>query len=359
MDISVVIPTLNEKKSLEILLPELIQVLEKSNFLFEIIVVDDRSGDGTDGYLRQLKDARIHFMIRKGAKGLASAIVDGASWAKSDLIGVMDGDGQHSPEDFLKMLLEFKSNDLDLIVGSRNLTYEAKKLTLTKSRLQLSLVANAIARFILKRNISDPMSGFFIVKRQYIDQYGFILYKDGFKILFDLLFQVRNNVLKIHEIQIDFRERLYGNSKLNLDIFIEFLVDVLSKFIGGFVSHRFIKFSIVGGTGIFVHLASLYIGLTLGVEFFNAQAIAIGISLSINYLFNNLFTFNDEILRGFNLCKGYIKYLSVNVIGAIANVGVASALYGQQGSLFAALAGILVGTTFNYVFSKFFVWNRV
>jgi dolichol-phosphate mannosyltransferase len=357
MDLSVVIPVLNEKKSLEVLLPEILQVLKGANVVFEVIVVDDSSQDGTVEYLRHLKDGRIHFMIRRGATGLASAVVDGASWAKANTIAVMDGDGQHTANDLLNMFHQFKAESLDLVIGARALT-ESENLALTKGRLHLSLLANSIAAHLLRRSISDPMSGFFIAKRQYFDEYGFILYKDGFKILFDLLYQIRNQDLKFQEIAIHFKKRQFGESKLNLDIFISFLVDVISKITRGVLSQRFIKFSIVGGSGILVHIASLYTALGFGVTFPNAQIIAIAVSLSGNYLLNNLFTFRDETLHGLTLLRGYVKYIAVNIIGAVANVGAATALYGQEGALPSAIAGILVGTTFNYILSKFFVWNR-
>ncbi len=141
---------------------------------------------------------------------------------------------------------------------------------------------------------------------------------------------------------------------------LDFLGLVLAKFTNDAVSLRFLLFAMVGGTGLVVHLATLFISLELfGEPFAKAQAAGAVVAMTSNFLLNNFLTYRDQRLKGFALLRGLIAFYIVCSVGLLANVGVAFSVYDQEPIWWlAGAAGALMGVVWNYAMSGLFVWRK-
>jgi dolichol-phosphate mannosyltransferase len=222
MNISIIIPTLNEEKNI-FKLYELIKKKFKCNS-YEIIYVDDDSDDQTQSKILSLKKLKknVKYIFRK-EKNLSTAFLDGVKISKGKYIVLMDADLQHSPDDINKLYSEIKKSNLDFVIGSRFLSQSSNYSKSLKSiiRLFLSKIFIGMINILFGLNVSDPLAGFFICKKKSLKN-NKLLYKRGFKILLDYLV-VNKNKLKVKDIPIKVNKRLYGSSKLNIKIFLLFL----------------------------------------------------------------------------------------------------------------------------------------
>ena len=353
--LSIVIPTFNERDNVALLIASVEAVL--ADMPWEIIFVDDDSPDGTVEAARKLaaSDTRIRCIQRIGRRGLSTAVIEGCLASSATFLAVMDGDLQH-PASVLKQLYDkLRGEDLDLVVASR--FADGSDIGDFSSRRQMiSRAANALAHALTRVELSDPMSGFFVMRRDVFLAAVRGLSGQGFKILLDIL--ASSPVpLKLGEVPFSFGKRLHGTSKLDSSVFWDHLTLLLDKTVGRFVPVRFVMFSIVGALGVFVHFAVLSIAL-MQFAFVWAQGIATGTTIVANFLINNVFTFRDRRLRGLQMLRGLISFMLVCSVGAVANVGVAAAIFGMQYSAWiSALCGILVGAVWNYAMSSLFTWR--
>lgn len=165
--------------------------------------------------------------------------------------------------------------------------------------------------------------------------------------------------LKIVELPFEFRARSHGQSKLDSLVVLDYLGLLLAKMTHDWVSIRFVLFGLVGATGLFVHLAALQQALAFGMAFNWAQAIAALVAMTSNFVLNNQLTYRDRRLSGLAALKGLLTFYAVCSVGAIANVGVASWVYGSDTSWWlAGTAGALMGVVFNYAASSVLTWRR-
>lgn len=356
--LSIVIPTFNESETIT----QLITEIQNSLFMIdhEIIVVDDNSPDHTAdiirGFVLSKEINNVYCIHRVWNKGLSSAVIEGASLASKDLICVMDGDGQHDPMDVLKMLEQFNFEETDLMIGSR--FYEIdQSIGLSEKRNKLSNIGIKCCNFFLKSQLSDPLSGFFLIKRDLILSSRTALYKDGFKILLDLMMMQPN--LIISEKQINFRQRSGGESKLNLSTVFSLIGQIIENLTNGIISASFFVFSMVGSLGVLLHLLLLSSLLALDFSFMPANIFSTLAAMTSNYLLNNFLTFHnihDTYQKKF---LGLIKYTLANSLSIFANIGIASQLFGNNFSvLSSALAGIFAGLILNYFLSKNIVFKN-
>ena len=362
--LSIVLPTYNERGNIEPLLNQLLSLRDRYDL--ELLVVDDDSADGTAELVRSLahREPAIRLIRRVGRAGLASAIKEGLLDATGDLAVVMDSDGQHEPSAVLRALDTLQRQGVDLVVGSR-FHHDAQINGLSERRERGSTWANAAARFSLPRSyhsLGDAMSGFFALQLDAVLPLVRAVDVNGFKFLYELL-AVSRGRLRVLEVPLTFQPRSYGQSKLDLAVFWDFLISVLHSLTLRVLPRRAISFALVGGSGVVVQLAVTQMLLALsGRPLAGSQQLALVGALSAacsNYLINNALTFRFNRLKGLALVRGLVRFLMVSSLPLAANVGVAQVLVrlSHADSLTAQLAGILVVFVWNYAASSRFVWN--
>jgi dolichol-phosphate mannosyltransferase len=270
-------------------------------------------------------------------------------------LAVMDGDLQHDETLLPRMLEKIKADRLDLVVASRYVA-EGGVGNFAALRVVISGFATRLSRLVVKADLSDPMSGFFIIERGAFAGAMRQLSGQGFKILLDL-FASTPRPFAFDELPLQFRERLHGESKLDTLVAWEYLMLLLQKLIGPAVPVRFLLFALIGGLGIGVHLATLWLVLNVAT-FATAQATATVVAMTGNFLLNNLFTYRDRRLKGWRILSGLGSFYAVCGVGAAANVGVAASIAGNHSWWLAGLAGAAVSVVWNYAMSSVFTWSE-
>jgi dolichol-phosphate mannosyltransferase len=355
--LSVVVPTFNEKANVEEIVARLGRVL--ADVPWEVIFVDDDSPDHTAETVKAMaaRDARVRCLKRVGRRGLAGACTEGMLASSAPYVAVMDADLQHDESILPQMLAALMDDSADLVVGSR---YAAggSAASFTPGRARFSHTATGIARRLLGVDLADPMSGFFMLKREKVDAVAHELSPVGFKILLDIVLTARRQ-LRVIEIPFEFRPRRFGESKFDAAIGLEFVGLALAKITGGAVGPRFISFSLVGTTGLAVHLVVLKLALaTFARDFALAQTVATFVSMVSNFLLNNQLTYHDRRLSGKGLITGFVGFCLIGSVGALTNVGLASWIYSERPTWWlAGAAGAMMGALWNYSMSSQFVWR--
>jgi dolichol-phosphate mannosyltransferase len=275
-----------------------------------MIFVDDDSPDGTEERIREIgrRDRRVRCLQRLGRRGLTTACIEGALAASATYIAVMDADMQHDENLLPQMLAMLKSGSADLVVGSRYVAGGGIG-GLDPARANMSAFATRLSRIICKAEIADPMSGFFMLRRDVLEGALRRLSGQGFKILLDILASSPRS-LRIRELPYNFRERQHGESKLDTLVAWEYMMLIADKLIGHIVPVRFALFAFVGGIGLFIHMSVLWWGLTVAGAAFNmAQTSATIVAMTANFFINNLFTYRDRRLRGLAVLRGAVHFL--------------------------------------------------
>jgi len=357
-ELTLVIPTLNERDNIGPLVDLLDAVLEAVSW--EVIFVDDDSPDGTAERIREIgrRDRRVRCLQRLGRRGLTTACIEGALAASATYIAVMDADMQHDENLLPQMLAMLKSGSADLVVGSRYVAGGGIG-GLDAARANMTAVATRLSRIICKAEIADPMSGFFMLRRDVLEGALRRLSGQGFKILLDILASSPRS-LRVRELPYNFRERQHGESKLDTLVAWEYMMLIADKLIGHIVPVRFALFAFVGGIGLFIHMSVLWLGLSVAGAAFNlAQTSATILAMTANFFINNLFTYRDRRLRGLAVLRGLFTFYAICTLGAVANVGIAGYVFSRNEVWWlAGLAGIVVGSVWNYAISSVFTWKQ-
>jgi dolichol-phosphate mannosyltransferase len=358
LELSVIVPTYNERDNID----EVVSRLERclSGRGWEVIFVDDDSSDGTaDAVRRHARDnPRVRCLQRIGRRGLSSACVEGCLASAAPYLAVMDADLQHDETLLPRMLEELKHGDADVVIGTRYADGGGIG-NWDRSRALMSRFATRLARAVVPAELSDPMSGFFALRREAFEGSVRDLSAIGFKILLDLLASSPER-LTVRELPYRFRNRHAGESKLDSQAMWEYMMLLADKLIGRYVPVRFLAFALIGGLGVAVHFAVL--GVLFGplqVAFAAAQTVAALVAMTSNFALNNALTYRDKRLRGLAWLKGWVSFTLVCSIGMLANVGVAAWLFAADtGWALAALAGIAVGAVWNYAVTATYTWRQ-
>jgi dolichol-phosphate mannosyltransferase len=357
-ELSVVVPTFNERDNVTALFRKLETAL--AGVAWEVIYVDDNSPDGSWDVVRALarQDSRVRCIRRIGRRGLSGACIEGILASSAPCAAVIDADLQHDETQLPKMLALLQSGEADLVVGSRYIE-GGSAMSFDRQRAGASLLATELAKRVLRVEIADPMSGFFMIRRDRFEQLAPQLSTQGFKILLDIVATARGS-LRIEEIPYSFGSRLHGESKLDSMVALDFLGLVLAKLTGDVVTLRFLLFAMVGSLGLLVHLVTLFVALEVfNVPFPEAQACGALMAMTSNFLLNNFLTYRDQRLRGFGILRGLLLFYLVCSVGLFANVGVAFSVYDQEPIWWlAGAAGALMGVVWNYAMSGLFVWRK-
>jgi dolichol-phosphate mannosyltransferase len=356
--LSVVVPTFNECGNLSELVRRLALQLHDINW--EVIFVDDDSPDGTAELARAMASADPHVrcLHRLGRRGLSSACVEGVMSSSAPYVLIMDGDLQHDESILPRMLQALIKGEADVAIGSRYVDGGGIG-EWDGSRAMISRFATRLSHLVVPPDLKDPMSGFFMMRREVFLARARALSAVGFKILVDL-FASGREPLRFVEIPYQFRNRQQGESKLDNQAAWDYLMLLLDKLVGHLLPVRFIAFAGIGALGLLVHL--LVLGALFksnSLPFQSAQASATLLAMSFNFTVNNLLTYRDRRLQGFGWWRGLASFMLACSIGAIANVGIASYVFDAKGEwLLAALAGVVVGAVWNYAVTSVYTWGK-
>ncbi len=360
LNLAIILPTLNERGNLGPLVERIEGALGDDGW--EVLIIDDDSKDGTADEARALalSDRRVRVIQRIGRRGLASAAIEGFCATAAPYVAVMDADHQHDPALLPAMLASLQAGEAEICVASRFALGASTADWAEPEREKLSGIANAMARKLTGVALTDPMSGYFMLPTATARALVPRLSGIGFKILLDLL-ATSPHPMQAKEFPLNFTARREGTSKLDRAILLDFLAGLYDKTLGRVIPTRFALFGTVGALGVIVHmavLAALLLGMGEGFVF--AQAIAVLCAMSFNFWLNNWLTYRDKRLIGWGaVLRGWAGFCATCAVGAFANVAVATLLE-SQGVFWAlaALAGIVIGSVWNYALSSRFVWGR-
>jgi dolichol-phosphate mannosyltransferase len=371
--LGVVLPTYNERKNLRGMVERLDKAL--AGIEFEVIVVDDNSPDGTSDEARQIaqEDSRVRVIQRIGRRGLSSAAIEGMCATSAPVVAVMDADHQHDPELLGGMLAAIESGDYDMSYASRFAEGASTEAWGRPDRVKASTFANRLANKVTGVELSDPMSGYFMLRAEILRADAHRLSGVGFKILLDILATVEAP-LRIKEFPMHFAARAEGESKLDRTVVFEFLVGLYDKWLGRIIPTRFALFATVGAMGVVVQFAMLWLVLSaiLGEAFhyghwtsdrttFNiANGLASMTAMTFNFTLNNELTYADKRLRGWlPWLRGWAKFGLTCAVGLLASVATTDALKRMEiNDVVAVLAGIIVASVWNFALSSKFVWGK-
>ncbi len=360
--LSVIVPTFNERDNIAPLVEKLESAL--AGTAFEVIIVDDNSPDGTAERAKELARQKPHVRCihRVGRRGLSSACIEGMASSSADFVAVMDADHQHD-ETILPEMLERVEAGADIAVGSRYVGEGSSVEGFSKGRQAGSTIATRLSGILTGKALSDPMSGFFLMPRGLFNEVAPRLSREGFKILLDIIVSAnrrRGGKLAIAEVPYTFRPRFAGESKMSALIVAQFLGLIVSQISRGILPTSFLLFSLVGASGVVVHLAVLTTAFeVLNFNFANSQLLATLVAMTTNFILNNELTYADKKLRGRRFWTGLISFYIVCSFGTLANVSVASVLFEANlaNFLIAGIAGAVMSVVFNYAVTRIFTWR--
>jgi dolichol-phosphate mannosyltransferase len=356
-ELAVVIPTFNERENV----PFVLEALERdlAGISWEVLFVDDDSADGTAAYLRERaqKDPAIRVLQRVGRAGLASACIEGMMATAAPFIAVMDADLQHDSRLLRPMVEALRRQPVDIVCGSRYMDGGSLGAW-TGTRQRMSQLATWTCRKLLRVTLTDPMSGFFMLRREYLDRVVHNLSAQGFKILLDLVTATESQA-RVLELPFRFGIRQHGESKLDSLVIVEFGLMLIERRMP-LIPLRFLQFMGVGMIGVVIHLAVL--GGILHFfdnHFLRAQAGATLVAMTVNFHFNNVFTYRRNKLAGARFFRGLMSFYLACAVGSVANLAVARELYsGGMPWWFAGLIGAVIGGVWNYAVSSTFTWGE-
>jgi len=358
-DLTIVVPTFNERDNVR----PLVDLLETAlaGIAWDVVFVDDDSPDGTAKEVRALgrEKSFVRVIHRIGRRGLSGACIEGILSSIAPIVAVMDGDLQHDETKLVEMLAALKADpELDLVIASRNVSGGSSGTGLSSMRKWGSDVATSMARKMLKITATDPMSGFFMVRRESFNSVVLNLQQQGFKILADML-SASAGRWKTHEVAFTFRERQHGESKMDSAVTFEFLSLLAVRMTGGVVSIRFILFMLVGLSGLAVNLIVLRFVLGfLPDQFALSQTVAVVTAMTTNFILNNALTYKDRSLHGAAFLRGLLSFYGVCSVGAVANIGVATAIFAVVPNwALAGFVGAFIGALWNFVASSLVTWK--
>jgi dolichol-phosphate mannosyltransferase len=373
LDLSIIIPTYNERDNIVKVINEIYGVLEPISIRYEVLFVDDNSPDRTWEVLQELseKDPKIQTLRRFREKGLSSAVYQGMEFAKGKYFLVMDADLQHDPKIIPEMLKQIQT--CDLVIASRNHS-KGSYGNFSKLRKFLSHLANSFAIKLLHCSVSDPMSGFFLIRREVFYENATKLNPRGFKILLEFLAKCKG--LTIQEVGYTFRNRAKGKSKLGFETIEAYILAILEIALGNFFSVLFTRYATIGFLGMIINLLGQWVGnLFLNSEhmhdpnnyFLPSLAVTFGFILSVihNFLWNYFWTFRKYKENQFQLLEKFFLFSAISLFGFLIQISVwrytyflLSQVYSWKYlTYFSNFLGILSATAWNYFLNKNFTWQ--
>jgi len=357
LELSIVVPTFNERDNIQPLLERLQSVLPGT--AFEVVFVDDDSPDGTADVVREIARStpRVRVIQRIGRRGLASAGLEGMLSASGPYLAIMDADLQHDESALPVMLEKIRGGMYDLVVGSRNIQGGGMG-EFARERVALSQMGRWVSKLVSHHELSDPMSGFFMLTREFFEEVMRRTTGVGFKILLDLVASSPRPV-RVAEVPYVFRSRQHGESKLDINVAVEYLYLVSDKLVGEWLPIRFVMFCLVGLVGVAVYMGVLWLLYRrLGVSYSAALIPAIVIPMFGNFAMNNMFTYRDRRRRGLGFLTGLVLFCAACSVGSVSNFAVSRFLV--AGGIWwplASLCGLAIASVWNFGATSILTWG--
>ena len=357
VELSVIVPTYNERGNVAPLVTRLEATL--AGVAWEAVFVDDDSPDGTAREVKTIaaRDPRVRCLRRVNRRGLAGACIEGILGSSAPYVAVIDADLQHDETLLPRMLDSLKSGRSDLVVATR-FGAGGSAQAMSPTRESGSRLARRLAWMLGGVALSDPMSGFFAIRRDRFEPLAASLSPDGFKILLDIVTRARGT-LRVDEEPYSFGSRVYGKSKLDARVVLEYLGLLLSRASRDAVTPRFLSHALVGVVGLVVQLVAMRVGLALGLAFIQAYALGAVVALGASFVVTNLLlTHSDRRLRGFSVIPGLLVFGVTSAFGLVAGIGMAAWLYTLRPVwwLAGAVASV-VGTVCSHATSPRLSWH--
>ena len=361
--LSLVIPTYNESQNIKQLIQIIIDTLDRIvPDRYELIVVDDNSPDYTWKLAVELsqKYSQVKVIKRESEQGLATAVIRGWQAAQGRVLGVIDGDLQHPPDTLIKLWREIEQG-ADIAIASRNLegggvsewSIARRFLSRGAQMLGLLILPEVIGR------ISDPMSGYFMVRRNALSER--IFNPLGYKILIEVM--ARGNIRWIGEVGYIFQERKTGESKVTYQQYFEYIWHLICLRLNLWQIDRFLRFGISGFSGVFVNLGVLYILREIvDLGLIRSAIIAAEVAIANNFFWNDRWTFKDISNKQKASKKRLIRFIKFNLIclsGLILNILLLNIFYNLLGinQYIANIMAIALVTFWNYWFNLKLSWR--
>ncbi len=352
--IDVVVPTFREALNIPLLIERLANLKSSHAPHLHLTIVDDNSGDGTEKAIQRLNLPWVSLIVRTTDRGLSSAVLEGLNRTSGEIIIVMDADLSHPPEAIPRMLDELRRGS-EFVVGSRYAEGGVTDDNWGFFRWLNSRVATLIARPFT--SISDPMSGFFALRRITYSKADF-LNPIGYKIGLELLVKCRCS--RISEVPIAFADRIHGESKLSLREQLRYIQHIRRLFLYKYGAwSEVVQFIVVGASGALVNLVAVTALLLAGMRASVSIACAIAVSICTNFILNRRFTFSHS--KSGHMPTQFLSYVASVSFGALINYIAALVLlrvFPQFIPQLASLGGIAVATVANFVALKFLVFKR-
>lgn len=351
--VTIVVPTYKEVESLPHLIDRVARVRSQHALDIDMLIMDDDSQDGSVELIEARSESWVRLIVRQGPRGLSAAVLDGLQRARGDVLVCMDADLSHPPE-CLPMMLRKLRDGADFVVGSRYVKGGTTADDWGLMRWLNSRVATAMARPLT--SIRDPMAGFFALARKTYEQ-GRDFNPIGYKIGLELLVKCRCE--RVVEVPIHFENRRFGESKLTFKQQLLYLQHLRRLYIYKYgLWSQLLQFLVVGGIGTVVNLAVLTGLMAVHVPIRAAVALAIGVSMTTNFVLNRRFSFS--FARRGAWWGQYLRFVAASSVGALVNYALTLLLLNRFPPLpaqAAALVGIAVGTGINFVASRYLVFR--
>jgi dolichol-phosphate mannosyltransferase len=353
--VTVIVPTYNERDNVDALVDQVRSALAGERW--ELLFVDDDSPDGTAAVIDRhaAADARVRRLRRLGRRGLASACMEGALASTAEYLVVMDGDAQHDPRLLPQLLAVARAGRRDIVVAARE---DAGAEPFRSAwRRRLTRIGNAIGRRLAHGATQDPLSGYFLVRRDAFERRVRRMYGSGFKILLDLL-SAGAEPWSVAEIPTRLRARAAGDSKLRAGVALDYALLVVFRLGGGTLSPRFALYCAVGLSGVAVNLGVLEAAYAVLHAFVPSQALATFVAMTTNYALNNLITFRDRRLRGRAWWFGLANFYLACALGAFIGVAVGELLHASGRPVWVSgLAAAIVSAIWNFSVNQLVTWR--
>ena len=354
MQLSIVVPTYNEAPNVAELVRRVTAAVDGEGIEAEIVFVDD-STDATPDVIREVAASAslpVRLIHRERATGgLGGAVMDGLAAAASDACLVMDGDLQHPPEDIPALWQRFSRGDADIVIASRYAGGGTASGLADRSRVMVSKASTAVTRAMFPirlKDVSDPMTGFFLIDRRTVDSAQ--LRPRGFKILLEIL---ARRPMRIAEVPFDFADRHAGESKASLRQGLHFLTQLTALRFG-----KMSLFAVIGGFGAVVNVAIVWALTHLGVDYILAAIVAAEVTIIGNFLLQERFVFHDMRESASSVWLRFAKSFTFNNAEALVRIPIVAVMVstGHVSAVLATAITLVIAFFVRFVFHSLVVY---